>query len=880
MTRVWPLAGRSREMRFIADMTRRRSGASGIVLAGEAGVGKTRLAREALDHAAGRGVTVRWAGATRSARSLPLGAFGPIVGEPGTDPIRLLRRAMDTLLANPGPGGVLIGIDDAHLLDDVSALLVHQLALRRSATLVVTLRSGEPTPDAITALWKDGHLGRLDLQPLSEDETAGLLEAVLGGQVDSHSAHDLWKITRGNLLFLHHLVAAELDSGHLREVNGIWRRPGRSRPSQQLTELVDARIGRLSDELCEVVDLLAFGEPLGASLLTALATPSAVEQAERRGLITIDGDGRRLPARLAHPLYGEVQRARTSTLRARALRGRLATAITSSGARRGEDLLRAAVLALDSDMAPDPAMLTDAGWRATQLFDLGLAARLGRAACVAGGGFGSHLLLAYALSWQGRSLEAEQQLERVFALAENDDQRTAATVPMVGNLFFGLCRTDEAESILRAALDSVSGRPARLVLEAMSSAVDGLLGRPRQAVARARAVLAAPEPGDQAVLFAGWGIGLGLGLQGRTGELLAILAELRLPAGTSETSMLWFALAQIRVVVLRMAGRLADLRQLAQHCAELAADTPGIAPLISDVLLAESELATGRARTAARAAHRASAALAEELDPGGWVFNSRLSLTEALGMAGDATAARQSLTELDRVVHPAFAYRAPDITLARAWVAAAEGAVREAIGHAHHAAETAVRFGHAAQEVVALHTAACFGDHTVGPRLAELASIVDGPRAQLAAAHGTALARQNGDALDAVSAELEQMGTLLIAADAAAQASSLHQRHGSAARSAVSAARARALASACDGARTPALAAITQPVALTAREREIAMLVANGLSNKDVAERLTVSVRTVEGHVYRACTKLRVADRAALAEAIRAETNASYSPRL
>jgi DNA-binding NarL/FixJ family response regulator len=77
------------------------------------------------------------------------------------------------------------------------------------------------------------------------------------------------------------------------------------------------------------------------------------------------------------------------------------------------------------------------------------------------------------------------------------------------------------------------------------------------------------------------------------------------------------------------------------------------------------------------------------------------------------------------------------------------------------------------------------------------------------------------------------------------------------------------LAALCGGARTPALVAAAQPLPLTAREREIANLVAAGLSNKEIADRLYVSVRTVEGHVYRTCAKLDVADRVEIAELIR-----------
>ena len=46
-------------------------------------------------------------------------------------------------------------------------------------------------------------------------------------------------------------------------------------------------------------------------------------------------------------------------------------------------------------------------------------------------------------------------------------------------------------------------------------------------------------------------------------------------------------------------------------------------------------------------------------------------------------------------------------------------------------------------------------------------------------------------------------------------------------------------------------------------------LVAAGLSNRDIADRLVVSVRTVEGHLYRACIKLDISDREDLATMIR-----------
>jgi ATP-dependent Clp protease ATP-binding subunit ClpA len=57
--RGWPLTGRADELSRISELTRRRDGPAGIVLAGPAGVGKTRLARETLAAVEQRGALIR-----------------------------------------------------------------------------------------------------------------------------------------------------------------------------------------------------------------------------------------------------------------------------------------------------------------------------------------------------------------------------------------------------------------------------------------------------------------------------------------------------------------------------------------------------------------------------------------------------------------------------------------------------------------------------------------------------------------------------------------------------------------------------------------------------------------------------------------------------
>ena len=166
--------------------------------------------------------------------------------------------------------------------------------------------------------------------------------------------------------------------------------------------------------------------------------------------------------------------------------------------------------------------------------------------------------------------------------------------------------------------------------------------------------------------------------------------------------------------------------------------------------------------------------------------------------------------------------------------------------------------------MLALHTALELGDHTVAGRLFELAGTVEGERASTAALQAEALATGDGDGLLAAADRWEELGDQLAAADAAASAALVFRRQGRRGSDFMAGATAQRLRDACEGAHTPALTAAARPLPLTEREREIATLAARGLANREIADRLVVSVRTVEGHIYRICNKLGVNERSAL----------------
>lgn len=855
--------------------TRRASGLRGLVLAGEAGVGKTRLAREALARARQRGAVTRWAAATASARSLPLGAFAGVLGDVGGDPNQVLRKAGDALLGGGGRAGVVLVVDDAHLLDDLSALLVHQIALEAAATIVITVRAGELAPDAVTALWKDGHLDRLEVQPLSEVETATLLEAVLGGPVDSAAAGRLWQLTRGNALYLRQLVDGEIDAGRLNRVHGVWHWADNPTLSPGLAELVTARIGALPEQVRDVVDVLALGEPLGVTMLGRLTDPLAVEHAEGRELVSVEKDGRRLQARLAHPLYGEVRRAGLGEVRARRLRGQIASALAAAGGRRADDTLRRATLAIESDLELDRQLLTEAAERAAFLVDFPLAERLGRAAVAAGGGFAAQAIVAFAVSWTGTADAADTEVKLMGQMASSDAEFVRATVLRASHLSWVASRPADAEAVLAAAAARVDAAAERQPLVAMRAMLDSQRGRPADAARSAATVLAAPDADARSVVTACCALTAALATTGRADEIAPVVARGLDTAKRSATELAMF-LAPLLVFPengQRLAGYLDDAVDAARACREHIKNmTFGAA--IGAFVVGDAELAHGRLESARRWLREARAGMEPFADAGGWRYAVLIALTKASAAAGDIDAARAARANLEQHRHPAMVFLEPEELLARAWVSAAEGSVSEAAAQAREAAELAARFGQLAHEVLALQTAVCFGDRTVAGRLAELATQVDGPRAPTAAAHAAALAADDADGLIAASERLEQMGDLLAAADAAAQAAVSCSDHGRTASTRSAAARAYRLAEACEGARTPALAAAARPLPLTAREREIVTLAAHGLSNQEIAGRLTVSIRTVEGHLYRASSKLGATRRTELAALVGGVTSA------
>ncbi len=862
---LWPTVERRGECDAVRAALAGNSGVRGILLVGSAGVGKTTLARSVT---AAHGSTAHWVAGTESARSIPLGIFAHLLRVPTTaEPVALLSSAVDTVRREQFS---VIGVDDIHLIDHLSATLLHQLAIEGSIRILATARAGEPIPETITALWKDGYLTRLDIAAFSRAEVVALAEEALGGRLEGLSADLIWQASGGNALYVRHFVDGARASGALRENNGVWQLRGDVPVTAELAELLGSRLDPLEGDQIRTLQLLALGHPQAVEVMADLAGAEVLEHLERSGLVTVSDDSGSTTMDFTHPLIGDVVRRRIGRLAARRLSAELLAVLSKRAPTTPADRIRRAELALGADDTGDTGLLMAAAADAIALTNLEAAERFARAAQASAGGFPASELLARTLLLQGRNRDADAILDCFDPASLNEFELAQWGITRVANLRWSIGDADAAEQILRMLQQRLTHPMLRLVLDGLRSALLVLDGHLEQAAAVADEVLAVPRGPAVAVGWAVFGGSMAAGLSGRTADAARLAARGR-DVYPDVDALLRFLLTLGEVRVLTLTGQFDTAQSRSGDLVRITSPGQFRARAMAQVLTATVEVGRGQLRTAMRRLEENLAALSGE-GAAAWNLPAKLLLAQCYCGLGMDEVADPLVAELTDGVGRGGGSFAPSVRIAEAWLAAAEGQLSAARGAAVHAADLAAESGQRAIELLALHAAARFGDRTCLPRLVQVAGTVGGPLAAADAVHAVGLL--NDDAAQVLSAagEFERIGAMLSAADAAAQAALLFDAAGDRRRGLEAGAMADRLARECGGLRTPAVLARSLPLPLSGREREIAHLVARGLSNREIADRLVLSRRTVENHLYRIFAKLDVTDREDLAAVMRRES--------
>lgn len=868
-----PLLSREAELDRIVVSLNGPTSAS-FVLAGAAGVGKTRLANEAARLMAGLGFATAQVAGLRSAASIPFGAFAPFLGEAGDSPeslVGLLRQASEAVLERAGPERrLLLVVDDAQLLDDGSATLVHQLAQNGKCSVLASVRTPGLAPDPVTALWKDGLAERIELRPWNEEETGAVLAAVLGGPVASGSVRRLWEVSQGNALYVRELLIGAVDSGALAQTGGIWSLRKPLTAPGRLVELVAARLAGLAPGTVAVIELLAAGEPLGMAVLEKLTDPASLDEAEAQGFVQVRQDGRRAEARLAHPVYGEALRQSLPRSRLRRISAVLADAIEATGARRREDLLRLGRWRLDSGLPGEPGLLSRAARRASEMFDFELSARLARAALDLGGGVEAGLVLGEAKFRTGEHAEAEAVLAGLVPLCKTDGELARVASARVHTLHNLMGDANAAYAVLDEALAVIADEAPRLRLFARMATMKVYESDPRGALIAAEPLLASDD--DATISRGTYVSSVALALLGRGAESVSV-AQRGLASHRRASELVQLPAAQLIGSILghaaggRFAEAEADAQAAYQECLA-AGDKEGQAThrlMAGRVLLERGQLAR------ASSAFLDGASINRELNDLSalrWCLGG-LALAEA--MSGHADRAAVAAAEWAGLPLGSMSIFETDLMeRGRAWVSVAMGETSPARETLARAAERAAATSLCVAEAHLLHDIARLGwPGSVAQRLAALADQVDGELVAAFAGHAAALVRKRPAELEASGLAFEALGALLLAAEAYLAAAQIHQSRGTGRPARAAARRADELIAACGNVRTPLMALGAEAGMLTRREREVAGMAAAGASSREIAAKLVLSVRTVENHLQNVYSKLGVTGRDELTRVMR-----------
>ncbi|KZS59530.1 AAA family ATPase [Mycobacterium kansasii] len=685
------------------------SATGGAVVLGPDGVGKSTLARLAAEQFCRRhpATLIRWVIGTPTERVVPFGAFGHLVNiaELGK-PAALLRAARASLSGDDQQGDLLLIVDDAHNLDILSATLVYQLALTGTGRMIVTARGADVSaaPEAIAALWTDGLLDRIDIEPP-------------GGATE----------------------------------------PGE----------VDEFIAELPAAARSVLDYLAIAEPLSLADLTYLAGDGAVQQAEELGAVETrvrGGHAEDPVVYTAHPLFAERARAALGHDGARRLRTDIVALLSRHPTEHLSDRLRLASLALDSEAAQPLTEVVDAAQQALRLGDVRLAERLARAALDRSAALDARLVLAQALSWQGRGREAAGVLAAVDPDGLSETELRAWAVPRAANQFWMLGEPERATAFLQTTRNRIAEPTAQAELDALTATFAMNAGNLPRAITLAGKVLSQPSPGDTAVAWAASAAALSSARMGRFRDVEPLAQR---ASAAEHPGLLRFTVGLAQITSLLMAGEVAQAQALAQQFTDFAElQQPGRA--IGEVLLGHVLLTKGEFDAAASLLEPAAA----ELERSGYSWGplSLMLLATAIAQQGRIAESAKALRRAETRHGTKSALFAPELMLARAWTNAAARDKAGAIADAREAARTAERGGQSTVALRAWHDAVRLGDIRAVVPVTRLATEIDCLVGDLVAKQARALADGDAAALTAVAEELAAIGMAAAASDAAAAA--------------------------------------------------------------------------------------------------------------
>ncbi|RAY16164.1 hypothetical protein DPM19_04375 [Actinomadura craniellae] len=915
--------GRDRESRAITDLLRAAAegGRGGVLLVeGQSGVGKSRLLAEAVDTAAEHGFMLAQGAADECSRLRPLEPLMSALGESAhtlraarnethadTTDVRLwlLERLQARLEERVARGPMLIVLDDLHWADPTASLALRSLIPELASyplvwTLSRTTEGDEPGEDRLFDVLEGEGAVRIKLRPLDRVATAEVVADVLGAEPGPELLA-LADEAGGNPYVLTELFEGLLDEGAIEIADG-GARPTSHQVPQRVRAVTRARLSRLSPatrHLLEVAAILGRSFPVD-DLAEMLGEPAGVllpqlEEAQTTGVVVPEGDElkfrhhlmwRAVTEVLSRPVRLALHRQAGEMLLARGGSAIPAAGHLMRSVRPGDTSALAALDQAVREVLPSsPQTAADLATRAVELTAPHDPERFDRS-----------MTAVYALTAGGRLAEASELARTSLGQTLRPEQAARLRYELAYALMLAGRPADavaEAERALaeEGISDELRDLAQHVLFRAVFDGFDHLSGRER-----AEAVLAHPERHGHTVLVGAHMLLIYvMWTDGRVTEALAYSREAVRVATSGPLR------AQHAHPALHLGALLTNLRQLDEAETVLRAAEEEITALGHTVHAPSPALFRARLRLAAdrlddaAAEARAGLALADELGVKAFVLMGVAVLALVAMRRGDLdTAARQAK------LHEPLYQASQGVMYGSVWSNWAMAVVAEARGDPTRALEIArplytdpmrrrwllIAEPNAAPWLT--RTALANGRRSATEDVVSTAEELaagnpEFPSLAAAATHARGILHGDGEALARAAASpdlglwarasaAEDLGVLLMSREtgrdavvgALDQALDGYQRGGATRDAARVRARLRGL-----GVRRRHWTGVERPDtgwdSLTDTERKVTALVAQGLTNPQIAGQMFISAHTVKFHLRQVFRKLGIASRFELA---------------
>ncbi|WP_104091207.1 LuxR C-terminal-related transcriptional regulator [Arthrobacter sp. GMC3] len=848
----------------------------GVLVVGLPGTGKTWMLGQVLTALGEEAVAIRLS-PSKVLSAVPFGAVNARVGPTlirSSDYYEVLNGLLEEIRGGfERAGHVVLMVDNGEFLDESSAAVIMQAIMSTHAKLLLVDRPGHHHTH-LRELWRDGHLSRFEMEALKPADVRSFLEDVLGGTVSSAAADYLWSRSAGNPLALKGLVSGAMEERSLHQIDGVWmlEHPG-DKLGSEARELLQMEIDRLNPPARRVLEILALAGPLPLDVVLDLADPEAVDEITQRDMVS-RVPGERVTLWLSRPVTAASIRRMVPFGRRRRLLEEVTAIFAVNDDSTPEMLINFTRWAVDCGVpVPDAQVLAAATW-ANQLF------RANDALYLCSLPVADHCLAALraqrSIAQLNQNHVEHAQSLAVKSLAEAVTPDVGASAIQALHLAFasdpshsshvseGLRRYEEKFGAVRLTVDSTHADVEVLTVQAMSELASG---DSTSALELVLALLEHPLTAnriDKTLLKSLLcEIHTAMGRLGSAAALADdIMAELDGPQPFPRLDIALLAHARAALAYIG-AGNWAAAGRVLQPQVFPHPELSLIGGGLRELAAATMHIRRGHIDEALAVIVPAVGLLAVH-DPWLMLPSAWGAMAYCLAVRGDSAGAQKPLDQLSAA---AFRGTSSHQVGGAAYAAAAriltghgDGGFMELEGLLHTCQER----GHAGTELTVLTLLIQAGAHTHVPRLAEVAELLDAEDKIVFQDWAAALASQDPATMAQAGHVAKEFGfdrisrELAVAARGGSQDEiinpwSLDAAHFPGDKPAHSPVP-----------PLPSASANGKPK-MTRREYEIAALVSQGKSNSAVAEHLNVSLRTVEGHLYRTFIKMGLQSREQLA---------------